>query len=345
MKRLFNTLQLFGLLLLCTIVVLPLRSAFGANPQPKKKPQQAISDDRRNDPLKGWDYVVSRMAEEGLNPIVLARIFADPRMPYLDTIHFSLNPKESKHLYRGHINKKRIANAMRFYERNRFFFRQAANHYGVPESVILSILQVETYCGGYTGKSRILYHLARLASAGSPHVIEANYKAKKTSQKGLRYEDVEARAKVLENTFLPHAIAALLYAFERGVDPLELEGSMSGAMGLPQFLPANLYYYGEDGDSDGQVNLFTPGDAVFSVANYLQIHGWKDKISSKDQQAVIWQYNHSHAYIETVLNLGKVLDKEITQLNKRNPSLILVQASGRLIRDTLGLSLSLSIAK
>ena len=88
------------------------------------------------------------------------------------------------------------------------------------------------------------------------------------------------------------------------VDPLEIRGSGSGAFGIPQFLPRSYLWFGVDGDADGRVSLYDAEDAIPSCANYLQHYGWRPGLSHTAQRNVIWGYNHSDAYIDTVLWLA-----------------------------------------
>jgi hypothetical protein len=88
------------------------------------------------------------------------------------------------------------------------------------------------------------------------------------------------------------------------VDPLELRGSGSGALGIPQFLPRSYLWYGVDGNGDGSISLYDPDDAIPSCAKYLQHYGWKPGLSRADKRNVVWGYNHSDAYIDTVLWLA-----------------------------------------
>jgi membrane-bound lytic murein transglycosylase B len=52
------------------------------------------------------------------------------------------------------------------------------------------------------------------------------------------------------------------------------------------------------------VSLYDPPDAIASAANYLARHGWKPGISRAQQRQVIWTYNHSDPYIDTVLAIA-----------------------------------------
>ena len=57
--------------------------------------------------------------------------------------------------------------------------------------------------------------------------------------------------------------------------------------------------YGIDGDGDGIVNVYDPGDAIPSAARFLQAHG-----APADLQAALFAYNHSGQYVSDVLDWG-----------------------------------------
>jgi membrane-bound lytic murein transglycosylase B len=95
--------------------------------------------------------------------------------------------------------------------------------------------------------------------------------------------------------------AALEIADRGRWDPLALRGSGAGAFGIPQFLPRSYQWFGVDGNDDGQVSLWEPDDAIVSAARYLQHYGWRPGLSRSEQRNVIWGYNRSDAYIDTVL--------------------------------------------
>ncbi len=55
--------------------------------------------------------------------------------------------------------------------------------------------------------------------------------------------------------------------------------------------------YGIDGDHDGIVNVYDPGDAIPSAAAFLKAHGAPASI-----QAALFAYNHSGGYVTDVLD-------------------------------------------
>jgi len=81
-----------------------------------------------------------------------------------------------------------------------------------------------------------------------------------------------------------------------------LRVSSAGAVGWMQFLPATFAQFGVDAGGDGRADPYNPADAIFSAANYLRAAG-----ASEDLAAAIFAYNHSPAYVATVLARARLL--------------------------------------
>ena len=270
---------------------------------------------RSNISLKGWDYFYKLLVENGVDSNTAIETILDERMLEYKTVYFKLKPKESKSLYRKHNSLKNRKNALKFYNEHKEVFLSAAKRFNVSPEVILSILQVETACGGFTGRSRVFYRLARVSSLAQPKVLIENLKKmKKNQDHNAHYRDALARAKWLEARFLPHAIATIKLAKTLNKHPLDIKGSFAGAVGYFQFLPGNVFKFGIDADNDGLVDPDNPVDAIHSIANYLLKHGWDNNqpLLSKINREAIWGYNRSESYIDTVLAMAKKLRNEIT---------------------------------
>ena len=259
---------------------------------------------KRYDNLKGWEHLFDLLVTRGIAPEYAAKIIRDKRMPAYKPLYYSVDPKESSAPYRRRNNRAERKNALEFYKKHKSTFEEAEKKFGVDQSVLLALLQIETRCGNYTGRSRVFHRLARLAGAAKPENVEKSFQRKRRKDKSLRFSQFSERALWLEETFLPHAVASIVVAKERDTHPHELRGSSAGAIGLPQFLPGNQLIYGVDADKNGQVDLFKPKDAIHSVANYLRSKGWKKGISQKEKEGVIWHYNRSKPYVETVLTMA-----------------------------------------
>ncbi len=72
-------------------------------------------------------------------------------------------------------------------------------------------------------------------------------------------------------------------------------------------MPSNALKLAKDGNKDGKINLFSHADAIFSVANYLKHHGWKPGIARQKQHEVLFRYNHSNYYVDTLLKISDKL--------------------------------------
>jgi membrane-bound lytic murein transglycosylase B len=129
---------------------------------------------------------------------------------------------------------------------------RASSEYGVPASVIVSIIGIETLYGRDTGNFRVLDALATL---------------------GFRYPD-ESRPE--RSQLFRDQLADLIELHHHKIlDALSVQGSYAGAMGLPQFMPGSLIRYAADGDKDGRIDLLSnPTDAIASVGRFLNLHGW-----------------------------------------------------------------------
>ncbi len=150
------------------------------------------------------------------------------------------------------VTSKRIRDGVDFWNRNDDALARAALKYGVAPEVIVAIIGVETSYGRISGKHRVMDALATLA---------------------LHYPTDNPRR---SEFFRIQLEQFLLFTREDALDPLELTGSYAGAMGMPQFMPENYRKLAIDFDGDGARNIWTNShDAIGSVANYLNHHGWR----------------------------------------------------------------------
>jgi membrane-bound lytic murein transglycosylase B len=140
-----------------------------------------------------------------------------------------------------------IAQGKRFWAEHEAALGRAEAQYGVPASIIVAIIGVETSYGRNTGSFRVMDALSTLAF-GYP-------------QRAAYFRDE------LEQY--------LLLSREASFAPLSIKGSYAGAMGIGQFMPSSYRLYGVDFDGDGHRDLWeNPDDAIGSVANYFHGKGW-----------------------------------------------------------------------
>jgi len=147
--------------------------------------------------------------------------------------------------------------------------------------------------------------------AGIAGGLAKNFKRLQKKDPAVTLEDVKARGKYLHDLFYPEVLAVLQLAEERGIDPFSLKGSRAGAFGIPQFLPTTYLKFGVDFDGDGVTSLFDIEDAVASVANFLASFGWQNGGTIEDKKKVIWRYNRSDAYVDTVLAVAELLENAV----------------------------------
>ncbi len=76
----------------------------------------------------------------------------------------------------------------------------------------------------------------------------------------------------------------------------DLSVSTAGAIGWMQFMPETWLQYGVDAVNAGYADPYNPVDAIFAAARYLHAAG-----ASTDLRTAILAYNHSEAYVESVL--------------------------------------------
>lgn len=146
------------------------------------------------------------------------------------------------------LDRTRIEGGVDFWAEYEPLLQMAEERYGVPAEIIVAIIGVETVYGRHTGNFETLSALTTLAFDYPPRA------------------DLFRRE--LEHLFL--------LARDQGRTAASYYGSYAGAIGYPQFLPSSVRSYAVDFDEDGKIDFeSSPIDAIGSVANYLQVHGWQ----------------------------------------------------------------------
>jgi len=146
------------------------------------------------------------------------------------------------------LDRARIASGLAFWQTYSEELARAEKQYGVPAEIIVAIIGIETIYGRNTGNYQTLSALATLAF------------------------DYPPRAEL----FRRELAELFVLAREQRRDPRSFKGSYAGAIGLPQFMPSSLRRFAVDFDGDGHIDLETnPVDAIGSVANFLNKHGWQ----------------------------------------------------------------------
>jgi membrane-bound lytic murein transglycosylase B len=169
---------------------------------------------------------------------------------------------------------------------------------------------VETSLGEHTGKVPTFSLLSTMAVADDPQVRSLVLESLTPEDRKLQSDKVISEK--LEGRIARgyRELKALIdYARQNQADPLAVQGSSEGAIGIPQFLPSNIGRYGRDGDGDGAVDLFKHEDAIASVACFLEMHQWRQAHGARAQKRVILDYNRSSYYANTVYDLARRLEQ------------------------------------
>ncbi len=203
------------------------------------------------------EFIDQACNDHGFDREELTSLFR--RAQYLEGVVRLINPPPAGKAknwtaYRDRfVEPRRIKAGLAFWDRHEAALRRAEETFGVPAEIIVGIIGVETIYGQTTGKFRVPDVLATLAFA---YPETANREAR------MAY-------------FRDELMQTLLYARDHGIDPFSLSGSYAGAIGLPQFMPGSVRKFAIDFDGDQKIDLRNSAeDAIGSVGNFLQQHGW-----------------------------------------------------------------------
>ena len=209
-------------------------------------------------------------------------------------------------LYNQFTRRKSIQDALKYMEQHQKTLERTEKTYGVDKEVVTAIILVETRLGTLVGGPFVLNTLSTMAALADPNVRDMFWgKVAKSSQ--LTRKQFEKWVKRKSSWAYKELKAFLNYTERENMDPAAIPGSYSGAMGIAQFMPTNVLAFAKDGNDDGQINLFDHSDAINSVANFLKYYGWYPGIDRKKAYDVIYHYNHSKQYVDTILKVSKLL--------------------------------------
>lgn len=219
------------------------------------------------------------------------------------------------------ITPKRVNLGAIYLKEHHAVLEKMSKKYGIPASIIVAIIGVETEYGRHLGVYPVLTTLYTL---------------------GFYYPPRE--------TFFRKELAQyLILARDNHLNLKTIKGSYAGALGIPQFMPSSYRHFGVALHSGEPVNLFNQNDAIASVANYFHKNGWKANqpiayqlhskhqalnsgvvnriaLPLKDQTQywgiyhnfdVIMSYNHNVVYAMAVYQLSKQIEKKYNENIRR----------------------------
>ncbi|WP_300457570.1 lytic murein transglycosylase [Desulfobacula sp.] len=254
-----------------------------------------------------FDKLIQSLVKDGFDQEKTERLFASKSV-FFDPSGVSLffMHTESSLNYDQFTSEKSIKTAQGYITEHKTALDQAQKISGVDPTIITAILLVETRLGTYLGKRTVINTLSTMAALTDDALRERIWNAipdKKKPKKETFLKKVKQRSK----WGYEELKALIKYSEQEKITPENIRGSYAGAMGISQFMPSNALRLAKDGNNDGKIDLFNHADAIFSVANYLKHHGWKPGIARQKQHEVLFRYNHSNYYVDTLLKISDKL--------------------------------------
>lgn len=257
-------------------------------------------------------FIQQMVSQDHFNRAQLTHLFStlhkDPKIIASVTAPFE---KQSWSHYRDYfITPERITLGAKYLTDHHAILLKMQKEYGIPASIIVAIIGVETKYGMHLGAHSVLNTLYTLGFYYPPR----------------------------EKFFKKELAQYLILTRDEHLPVTKLRGSYAGALGIPQFMPSSYRHFGVSTEKNGRVNLFANNDAIASVANYFHKNGWKPNQpiahhlrSASDRDAkrislplkkgtdywevyhnfnVIMSYNHNVVYAMVVYQLSKMIEKQ-----------------------------------
>ncbi len=269
-----------------------------------------------------WRPLVTRLAADGFDPEKTAALFASLNAPPLPEFmgqkavelyarygKASLTIPDAERVKFAPPDYTRIAGGMtvsagrRAMESNKTFFEGLYKRFGVPAPFIVAVMMVETGLGAELGRQSALHALGSMAVTDSLAPL-----LPVLSGVDKNREEMETLIKARSDWAYNELKALLDYAGKTGKNAATIPGSVYGAIGICQFMPSNIPFYGVATSKKRPVpDLFLFSDAAASVARYLSAHGWHKAKMPSAQLAVLRTYNNSDIYASTVYGVASAL--------------------------------------
>jgi membrane-bound lytic murein transglycosylase B len=254
-----------------------------------------------------FSSVQKQLITDGFDPVKINRLYSRPQVFFeADGVTLLFTYKEAQVDYGQFANKWSIRKAKQYMQKHQDDLNRTEKAFGVDKKIITAILLVETGLGASVGTRSTLNTLSTIAALTDPVVREMFWDLIPDSKKISR-KKFEKRAVARSKWAYEELKAFLKYTNREGFDPALIPGSFAGAVGVAQFMPTSIMAYGKDGNNDGTVDMLNHADSMASIANFLKSHGWRPGQSLKKAGKIIYHYNHSSYYVDTILKISRRL--------------------------------------
>jgi len=256
-----------------------------------------------------YQSLLDRLIKDGLDNEFLFSLFLDRRAePIPNRMAIPLLTREIPEIYAKFLTFESILLAKSFLRQNRSILNEMERKFDVEKEIAVAILLVESRFGENIGKHRVIPTLASMAIMNSTENLLRNYSTIWEVNPEVSYDWIENIANRRANWAYKELKHFLEIIRSEDMDPLDVYGSIAGALGMPQFIPSSYKAYALNKNSFKDW-LYDAEGAIFSIGNYLKSHGWKRGLSIPQQKKLLWHYNRSDPYGETILEVARRLRK------------------------------------
>ncbi len=250
--------------------------------------------------------LAAQLVADGFEEGEIINLFSNKKLKFDKRIMpRKITHNEAKLHYDIFLQEKRIDRAKDYLNHNKRLLDAIEREYGIPKEVKVAILLVETDLGRYLGSGLAINTLASMAVADDLERIRPYLPKEYQNMSQGERKKIVKRMKSKARWAYSELKSLIIYATLNNMDIFSIRGSIFGAIGLCQFMPSNALKFGVDYDKDGKVDLFSPADALASMANYLKYYGWRQDLAMDRQLKVIMHYNHSTPYARTVIKVAE----------------------------------------
>lgn len=258
-----------------------------------------------NEIPSSYQPLIHRLSKDGFDFEFLSKLLTDPRAGIVTSaMTISLDSREDKERYAQFLTPESILLSKKFLLQNLNILKNMEQRFHVEKEIVVAILLVESRFGQNIGKYRVIPTLASKALVDSPENLRKNYLILREMNPELSYAWIEGLAKRRAERAYHELKCFLKIIHHEKIDPLEVWGSFAGALGMAQFIPSSYLSYALN--QEGFVSwLLSREEAILSIGNYLKSHGWKKNLSIEKKRQILWYYNRSKPYVETIFQVAQ----------------------------------------